>query len=118
MTCLLAAESVLYSPAPPTKCALRRHSQLQRFAWAEAEAPAVAAARALPGEPLFCFETCLKACYLCLHSYRHFRVRLGGPAAGVGEQEGTVPGVQPGLCRTRRLLTDQPPCFACCTSSA
>jgi len=44
---------------------------------AEAAMPEVQAQRGLPDEPLFCFETCLKACYLALHSYRHFRVRGG-----------------------------------------
>lgn len=33
------------------------------------------AARGLPDEPVFCFETALKACYASLHTYRHFNVR-------------------------------------------
>ena len=36
------------------------------------QAPAVEERRGLPDEPLFCFETALKACYLCMHTYRHF----------------------------------------------
>lgn len=31
--------------------------------------------RGLPDEPLFCFETALKACYLCMHTYRHFNTK-------------------------------------------
>ena len=74
MTALLAAEAFLYSPSPPQRCALKLHASLQRFAWTEADAPGVVARRGHPDEPLFCLETALKASYLCLHSYRHFRV--------------------------------------------
>jgi hypothetical protein len=78
MTALLLAEAFLYSPSAPQADAVKLHSALQRFSWTEAEAPAVLAERGHPDEPLFCFETALKACYLGLHSYRHFRVGGGG----------------------------------------
>lgn len=74
MTTLLLAEALLYSPSPPQQAAVKLHSSLQQFSWTEAGAPAVLAKRGHPSEPLFCFETALKACYFCLHSYRHFRV--------------------------------------------
>lgn len=30
--------------------------------------------RGVRDEPLFCFETTLKACFMSLHVYRHFKV--------------------------------------------
>lgn len=57
-----SAERLLW-PAPPRP---RR---------TEHEAEALLAERGMPEEPLFCFETALKACYASLHCYRHFNVR-------------------------------------------
>ncbi|PRW59946.1 alpha beta-hydrolase [Chlorella sorokiniana] len=71
-TILDITEAFLYCPSEPKDCALKLHSLLQRFAWTEAEAPAVFAERGLPDEPLFCFETALKMSYFCMHIYRHF----------------------------------------------
>lgn len=63
MSVLVAVEAILYSPAAPEGASLRHFEHLQQFAWTEAEAPAVQARRGLPDEPLFCFETAVKACY-------------------------------------------------------
>ena len=66
MTVLLLTEAFLYSPSAPQLCAVRLFETLQLFAWTEAEAPGVQRGRAgglPPDEPLFCFETMLKACY-------------------------------------------------------
>lgn len=40
------------------------------------QAPAVQQQRGLPGEPLFCFETAMRAIYYCMHTYRHFRASV------------------------------------------
>ena len=87
MTLLVIVEAILYSPAAPHESALKLYSQLQQFAWTEGGVPAALQARGLPdNEPIFCFETALKASYFCMHTYRHFRVSPGREEEGLLEE--------------------------------